>query len=71
VATFSCCINSCAHQPTNGTKNDDSPVFICNWEWRYIGSGKLEELREFTVGAKERPNNTQVHNAFAFFNTKN
>jgi len=64
-------LTSCASSTDNGTKNDDSAGIYLQLGVRYMDLGKLEVAKEnLELALKKDPDNTQVHNAFAFLYEK-
>jgi type IV pilus assembly protein PilF len=64
-------LTSCALPTVNSTKNDDSASIYLQLGVRYMDLGKLEVAKEnLQLALKKDPNNTQVHNAFAFLYEK-
>jgi type IV pilus assembly protein PilF len=62
---------SCSSSNVNGTGNDDSASIYLQLGVRYIDLNKLEVAKEnLQLALKKDPNNTQVHNAFAFLYEK-
>ncbi|MDD2661291.1 MAG: type IV pilus biogenesis/stability protein PilW [Methylococcales bacterium] len=64
-------ITSCASHDVNSTNNDDSAGVYLQLGVRYMDLGKLEIAKEnLLLALKKDPDNTQVHNAFAFLYEK-
>ena len=62
---------SCASSNVTGTNNDDSASTYLQLGVRYMDLNKLEVAKEnLQLALKKDPDNTQVHNAFAFLYEK-
>ncbi len=71
VLLLSIAITSCASHDVNSTNNDDSAGVYLQLGVRYMDLGKLEIAKEnLLLALKKDPDNTQVHNAFAFLYEK-
>ena len=68
---FAVVLTSCAAFTGNGAKNEDSANVYLQLGVRYLDLNKLEIAKEnLQLALKKDPNNTQVHNAFAFLYEK-
>lgn len=64
-------LNSCASTDIKSTQNDDSASVYLQLGVRYMDLGKLEIAQEnLQLALKKEPNNSQVHNAYAFLYEK-